>query len=384
MKILFLFLLSFSIAHGSDECSKHYDSVNQQIKQNAVDSLGNKQRIENDSLTSFYVEQQTGTNYLAKIRQNTEDTAKNTEKGKYEFWTIFLSALAFITAGVTLVFTICTYKSQKKTQENTTPVFKPEKQFEVLVSITNDLLDCLFEAYAVLYRINHSKSGYIPSELLFPLCHIDSTEIHLELFYNDKKQLYNPSALDCLLNPTNYSKVSHLKDKIEILNEECKTIARQIQEKKYDIETIKQEYSYYLIQQDIFNVLESVEEVLESVYATSMKEYIVKSIFIKMLVKHELITENLNNDSQKHIEFVKQFEDNYTNIKENLLRGFPGIDEVIDRTEEKWKEVFKDFDLSKAIPTLKKFNIDEYLDFVKLMVVGFLTQEFKETPYISY
>ena len=124
--------------------------------------------------TSFNLYSQVDTTFHA-IKENTEKTAQHTEKGGYEYLTLAVSLLAFLTAGITLYYTIKTFQSQKKTEFNTRKWSNKQER-----SSLREVEHRLSIAYAHLLTIEkHSiKSKLIPSEGVMQKLKIDVNLLH--------------------------------------------------------------------------------------------------------------------------------------------------------------------------------------------------------------
>lgn len=68
---------------------------------------------------------------IKAIKLNTQTTAENTAKGGFDYITLTISLLAFFIACVTLYYSIKTYRSQKKTESNTTKFSAKQERIEL-------------------------------------------------------------------------------------------------------------------------------------------------------------------------------------------------------------------------------------------------------------
>lgn len=126
--------------------------------------------------TNFNLYCQVDTTFHA-IKENTEKTAQHTEKGSYEYLSISISILAFIVAGITLYFSVKTYRSQKKTELNTRK-WSTRLERESLLNIGNKIA----YAYAILLTIekNIVMKKVMPTESTLQRLKIDSKLLHSE------------------------------------------------------------------------------------------------------------------------------------------------------------------------------------------------------------
>ena len=332
---------------------------------------------------------------LEQININTRATAYNTKKGNYEYLTLGISSLTFFAAIITLIFTIRTYRSQKKTQENTTPIFTKEKQYEVLVSIAESLIDNLINAYEIKLKMQNSKNNSIPSELLFNCNSIDSSELHLELFYDDEKDakddyIENSNTSLLLRHPSKYSIMSSFKNMIDSYNTIYNTIASQVQEQIIDYETIKKEYNHYVIG-EIIVLLRYLLYINVMVFETKMgkinrhiAQYIYYSMIRSLSDKAGIIG---HYDGESTIQYEKELR--IEKIKTEMSKKVTGINTLFDDTNTALESLYEavylscnSYGLSNLDNT--KIDFDYFLDMLRLCVYGRLNNQDVEIPSIKY
>lgn len=371
--LLFVLFILTSPAIGATE-------VCQQFAQDS--SIQNKIMLQKDASSfSFLGEQKKTIRYddgaIIQIKQNTKETARNTKKGGYEVLTVVVSAFALIVALITLYFSRKTFKSQKITQQNTTPIFTKDKQFEVLSSIAKSLLDNLFEAGATKLKIQNSTNNSIPSELLYLNKHIDSSELHLELFYDNKEEFdINPESnvhITQLLVPSSYTRMSNLKNSIDSYNNRCSNFSKQIQEKSIDIEDIKKEYDYYILR-NIIELLALTAEVAKHIYPdkkNDIKTQIIQYVYVRMVWYIEDVTGHQVGGKTK---FDKE--------KKEMTKDINGINMIFNGLENMWTRLFGNYRFVYALPMFEDLKIEDFIDFVKIDIAG----EYRNsnTPSLKY
>lgn len=126
--------------------------------------------------TSFNLYSQVDTTFHA-IKENTEKTALHTEKGSYEYVSISISILAFLVAGITLYFSVKTYRSQKKTELNTRK-WSTRLERDSLLNIGNKIA----YAYAIFVTMEKTiiMKKVIPTESTLQRLKIDPKLLHSE------------------------------------------------------------------------------------------------------------------------------------------------------------------------------------------------------------
>lgn len=373
---VFLLALSFTIsANEAPQC----DSINSHnvLKAKKVSTDSTSNNPDNIIVAPSPNENQTqqsdnnDINDISEIRKYTKKTANNTEKGGYDIGGIILSALAFITALVTLIFTIRTYKSQKQTQKNTTKVFTREKQYEVLVSISEKIIDNYIDAGTIKMYTGLMKLPAFPSNMLFTSQYIDFEGLHLELFYDLYKE---NNSTTYTYRFSGYSRMSKLKNGIQHYNNIIKTIANQLQEKKIDYDIIKREYNHYVFN-TLINLLCQIsaisnEYLLDDDKRIDMRKNMVYYIWERSGKNHysmEEIESHFNNTMQK----FKDENDPHYEMTNSLL----------SESKELLGVLFEGFDLSEAIRIEPDLNVDKLaLLLVYAMIGDFLDEE--NTPLL--
>lgn len=341
--------------------------------------------------------QQSDSNELAQIRQNTEDTAKHTKKDGFDICGIIISFLAFITAGITLFYAYRTYKSQKQTQKNTTPLFTKDRQYEVLCSIAHTLIDIYIEAGVVKVKIGindetnkEKKSNFtkIPSEMLFPSQFIDSNELHLELFYENREKVIstsnktNKNSKITMFDSSDYLLISTLKSMIDGYNNVRKILTQQVLEQNVDYRVLIEEYDASVIRQ-IPLILKQIQRVTEKSFSDKedIRNQIVKYVCYR---KYNYRNDNLGQRSVT--------EDDINSYKIHALSKFHMLFPAL------WFDLYKGFDVPQSfienggdVPEVllaeeyKKTNgYHIFTTNLDMAILGDMKNKYGKTPSINY
>lgn len=297
------------------------------IKQNKLSAVSNKEK----ELPSQ--------NTMTQIKMNTKETADNTKKGGYEILTIVISSLAFLTAFVTLLITRLTYKSQEQTRRNTTPIFTKDRQYEVLISIAETLIDQIFHAYVIKYNFIRNNVSSIPSGIVFDPIYIDSSELHLELFYDEKGNIWDKtSKASGMTGLSNYSILSNLKQNIDSFNKRYDILTKQILDKSLDIETIKFEYYRYIIR-GLLNLLGSVADVTDRIFnkKVDVLTHIIQYVYYEMIMNTCHV---LSESATDEIITISFDEKNLEKVKKEMFKKMPGIKKLFDGEKDVWESFF--------------------------------------------
>lgn len=124
------------------------------------------------------------------IKINTQKTAQHTEKGSYEIVTLVISLSAFITAGITLYYSVKTYRSQKQTELNTASWTMSDER-RVLKQLGIHCANCL--ARFLTIEKAHVKEGLLPGEGNFVNMKFNTSKLHTNMPIKSnttKRQLY--------------------------------------------------------------------------------------------------------------------------------------------------------------------------------------------------
>lgn len=382
MKKILLFvavLLTTSFALSANGIAKS-NSTQSQSKQEAKGVVSTVQKNVNNSsdlvLSGTDKIQIADTGDLAQIRRNTEVTAKNTDNKEYEDVTLSYSKIAIIIACVTLFFTIITFISQRITQKNTTPVFTKKKQFEVLKLMAESIIDKYIQAGVIKLKIaTRENSNEIPSELIYSSSYIDSSELHLELFYKSKfsNNVYYSSENQ---KNSDYSMMECLKAKIDSYNNMVSMFVTRYQEQSVAFDDLIKEYDYYVIK-PLIEILEQLTETSNSIYNKKRLFFNDKSRDLRYRITNYLW---FKWDTYSN---VSPYKINTSKVNEDPTKKI--LDKFNNIAMKSWLEIFDYYDIAKAVNADKELSIDDVANWIKVAVVGEYKSIFKEeAPVISY
>lgn len=288
---------------------------------------------------------------------------------------ICVSILALVTAIVTLIFTIKTFKSQKNTEENTAYIFTHEKQFEAFENMANSLINGFYNALAIKNSLQKCNGNVISSALLFPIAYIDPNEIHLELFFKNRS---DTSSDD---NATNYTVLRELMDAIVSYNVMCDVISHQVQNhvaSRNDLEKL-----YDTIIGKTFDLLGFLVDATKSIfdkgndrlkYKEELQYYMIIRIFVRMKVEYNL------EGRAFHFGFDQQLED-LMKINANEIKV---VDQLVEDTKEMWEQILGDYNYSKTRLFGKHFSLEVIMKFLKLNMISINSSFEANYPKIPY
>ena len=288
-RLLFIVaLLTLSSSLSANEIAQS-NSAQSQSKQEA---LATKQENSHLVVSGADNIQIADTGDLSQIRQNTEKTAVNTEKGRYERWTIILSGMAFVTAFVTLIFAIRTYISQKKTQRNTIPKANKKIQRYLL----DELIVRLFEGHmrltALWYLLNEKEYQYYPSEQILRRTKLPSDTIFTYLFYTEDDE--KEKNID--KNQIDYQTVQGFSEMLDDYNMSIEELAEHLKNKSTPQELLYIEFHDLLDTNDKIATMWGKVMTLLFMYNDKMKSTIFEVLLDKYATERS-IEENDLTDS---------------------------------------------------------------------------------------
>lgn len=376
IKVLFAaFFLVLSITLSANETLQSDSTKSQNVPQaNKVvtDSKSNnpdKNKVApspNENKT-----QQSDNNDISEIRKYTKETANNTEKGGYEWLTIIISSFAFIVAFITFIFTRRTYiisrktlKSQEATRKNTTPIFTIDKQYEALESIAEKVINNYIENGVFKMQTIVNPNEY-PSEMKYSSQFIDSSELHLELFYKPSNE--NDPSFD-----TPYSIMLDLKNNIKNYNGFVEILLCQLQEHVVDFDIIKKEYFHHANMK-----LEDLLQQISCIINYNDKEYFKNRIDIREHMAHYIWYKSEDlvlywDKAESH------FQKNMNQFKENN-EIYELLNNMLLETKEYFDGLFKNFDFSKPKCTIKTLSSER----LAICIVNAIIKEYdKRKPNV--
>ena len=117
---------------------------------------------------------------------------------------------AFAISMIALFYAVKTFKSQKQTQINTTPVVNREIQKYLLEKINLAIFDAYIKLFVIKDFLDNNNYNYRPREWTLLGMRLPVENIHADLFYDDKKAF---SLFDSLV-----IRVKDYNLKLEIIN----------------------------------------------------------------------------------------------------------------------------------------------------------------------
>lgn len=133
---------------------------------------------------------------IKAIRYNTQTTAENTTKGGFDYLTLTISLLAFFIACITLYYSIKTYRSQKKTESNTTKFSAKQERIELRYLAAQ----LIYNAYALYFADEQfvENNEYCLNGRIYERMLINTDRLHADVFMGngiDYSGLYEFSIL---------------------------------------------------------------------------------------------------------------------------------------------------------------------------------------------
>lgn len=291
------------------------------------------------------VGQSANKNTMIDIKNNTEITAQNTTKGSYEFATIAIASFAFLTAIITLCYTIRTYYSQKQTQKNTAPLISKDTQFLVFQNICGILVNNYFNSVLFKYVLVNNKNYIHISDLDLISFKIPLEEVHLELFYGPIFKLINTDNIK-LVDFSNKDSVFVVKNRLKDYNGYCSIIGSHFQTSSQNKKNLIKEIDKYLIVESL-DLISHIRRCLLNLYDHNhnIKELLELNIKQASLyynnIKDEYITKDdelFNKEWSAFHEFVNSYVVNFTYMLTTLDDDFISKKENLSEDEIK-KEV---------------------------------------------
>lgn len=153
----------------------------------------------------------------------------------WDYSAVFISILSVILAVFSLFYASRTFKSQRKTELNTTPLINKNIQLFLLNNSLCELYESLISLTALYSAMEHTNYKVIPSKQFWDLVFIKTSNFHEELFWGNESKFRDFYYLTTYVNKFN-SDVSYLYESIAnpnieislkqtILLNTCKVIA---------------------------------------------------------------------------------------------------------------------------------------------------------------
>lgn len=197
---------------------------------------------------------------MTAIRENTLLTAEHTAKDRYDYLAVAISVLAFIVGGITLRYTIKTYKSQKKTEANTTPSINRDIQRALLAEQLANIYEIYVYLFTLFFYLRKHNHKAMPSEHFWNAIHIDLDQFHENLFYS---------------NMDEWRKFSFLRDAHKTINNDLRILRKSIENKIASAEENEKEYRHLLDEAGyiLWAYKPVIEDIYHEDYAAFLKNY---------------------------------------------------------------------------------------------------------------
>lgn len=201
---------------------------------------------------------------MEAIQKNTELTADHTQKDYYDYLAVAISVLAFIVAGITLYYTIRTYRSQKKTEANTTPSINRDIQRYLLLEQLTNIYDIYVYLFALFFYLRKHQHKAIPSKHFWNSIEVKLEQFHESLFYNNIEE---------------WKKFSFLKDAHRTIDNDLKILRASIENREATGEENEREFGHLI--DEAGYILWAYKPVIEDIYHLNynkvLKDYFFES-----------------------------------------------------------------------------------------------------------
>lgn len=144
---------------------------------------------------------------LANIGESIIDFGKQYGFNVWDWSAVIISLCSGIIAILSLIVTVKTLRSQKKTEQNTLPSINRDVQISLLAQNLSDLYDSYALIFALDYLLQSTDYCITPSSHFWELVKLNSSDVHEYLFYGSESQ-FRPihklkSAIDDFNNSLN-------------------------------------------------------------------------------------------------------------------------------------------------------------------------------------
>lgn len=201
---------------------------------------------------------------MVAIQKNTELTADHTQKDNYDYLAVAISVLAFIVAGITLYYTIRTYRSQKKTEANTTPSINRDIQRYLLLEQLTNIYDIYVYLFALFFYLRKHQHKAIPSEHFWNSIEVKLEQFHESLFYNNIEE---------------WKKFSFLKDAHRTIDNDLKILRASIENREATGEDNEREFGHLI--DEAGYILWAYKPVIEDIYHLNYNK-VLKDYFLNL------------------------------------------------------------------------------------------------------
>lgn len=166
----------------------------------------------------------------------------------WDWIAVIVSFCSFVIAVMSYVIARSTLKSQRQTEKNTMPIITKERQYEVFKSIENQILSNYIYALAIILIMDDESSGYSYSPLKLLYSKINTSEIHLELFYDTKSY---DSMMSNLSFQSPYMHLYKFRSSLESYNQTLTIIGEHTMNPQIDNKIIMREVDDFVLDKSL-------------------------------------------------------------------------------------------------------------------------------------
>lgn len=141
-----------------------------------------------------------------------EDFAQSWHLTTWDWLAFIVAILSFFVAGISLIIATRTLRSQKKTEENTTPIMSKQVQEFLFDGFFIDLFDSYLHLNALSNLLEEVRYGAYPSSDIVVDSVLPIYDIHCELYYDDQDSYQVLQGLWKMAEKYNRRLISYGKD----------------------------------------------------------------------------------------------------------------------------------------------------------------------------
>ena len=192
-----------------------------------------------------------------------EKIAKDLQLNIWDWIAVSIALLSLIVAFISLSIAWKTLKSQRQTAENTMPVISIGAQYESLISILILILENYINSIVLKVKTVDITDNGSGSDILLSLFKINTSDIHLELFYEDNlidteynNLLSKKNAEDsCTERYSPYRIVAEYRDHLEEFNQKSHILELQYINNSSAKRDISESYALYVMKESLELIL---------------------------------------------------------------------------------------------------------------------------------
>lgn len=157
-----------------------------------------------------------------------DDFANSWHLTNWDWLAFAIAILSFIIANVSLIVAVKTLRSQKKTEENTTPIMRPEIQRFLFGELFVKLFDGYMGLKALSYSLakNHYGAWLPGGELMDFVLRVE--DVHCDLYYDDQD---------------NYRRLQGFREKMETYNRRLMSFSQNLGNQSISARFLERELS---------------------------------------------------------------------------------------------------------------------------------------------